>query len=38
VAEILGIAVGTSKSRLFRARETLRALLRTDVKPAKRSD
>jgi RNA polymerase sigma-70 factor (ECF subfamily) len=38
VAEILGIAVGTSKSRLFRARETLRAFLRTDVKPAKRSE
>lgn len=30
VASILSIAPGTSKSRLFRARETLRALLRTD--------
>lgn len=30
VASILGIAPGTSKSRLFRARATLRALLRTD--------
>jgi RNA polymerase sigma-70 factor, ECF subfamily len=30
VASILGIAPGTSKSRLFRARETLRGLLRTD--------
>jgi len=37
VAEILGVAPGTSKSRLFRARETLRALLGTDQEMKKRS-
>jgi RNA polymerase sigma-70 factor (ECF subfamily) len=38
VSRILGIAPGTSKSRLFRARETLRRLLGTDGRrAAKRS-
>lgn len=37
VAQILGIAVGTSKSRLFRARETLRAFLGTQGRQEKRS-
>ena len=34
IAGILGIAIGTSKSRLFRARETLRTFLGTDEKSA----